>query len=562
MARMGALSAAARDVERSPFLTRILPVRVEAASAAGDPAAAIAAGIERAMRRADRDWAALADEAAFALADPQAAAREAGERFDALRRRLDEETRELDDAKGKRARLPDLLLYETAGSKVDSFARGNRSRLETALRRFGFSEADATVAYKNLVGEVTELGGAASATPTLLRSIWAFRGQTRLLVIAALLVLLWIAFGMAQDSQGAWGPWLREQGGLGVAVAEWAAKGWLATFGRVALAGAGLALVVNVWRAVRFTAPILRGAKLLKADLAERSVELDRQIEARASRIEALLAEAEAARKAAETTTQRAASLGARAAAPSALAVDSRADGFVAALDEALARNPARARVIVAVDGLDDVPAEAARRVLDAARRLLAGPHYAVLAGLDPALGALGATPEARRDGFARLFQAAWRLEPGAGFDPERAIAAHLTGAETAAPPAPAPDAARSLLDEPINMAESDLIARLAPLAGATPRQMKRFANLYRLGRLASPNRSALALMLAAELGAAGDPLAVNAALDEGREPDGDPRLIGAVRAARAAAGGGIKPADLYAARRLVRRFTALEEGA
>ena len=46
----------------------------------------------------------------------------------------------------------------------------------------------------------------------------------------------------------------------------------------------------------------------------------------------------------------------------------------------------------------------------------------------------------------------------------------------------------------------------------------------------ASPNRSALALMLAAELGAAGDPLSVNAALDEGREPDADPRLIGAVR--------------------------------
>ena len=45
-------------------------------------------------------------------------------------------------------------------------------------------------------------------------------------------------------------------------------------------------------------------------------------------------------------------------------------------------------------------------------------------------------------------------------------------------------------------------------------------------------------------------------------QDDPDPRLIRAVRAARAAAGGGGKPADLYAARRLVRRFTALEEEA
>lgn len=562
LARAEALAAAAAARPGGPFLSRLLAVRLDAAAGGGDPASALAQGLELALRRAGGDWAGRAALAAMALADPQAAAREAGARFDAIRRRLDEEARELEEQSGRRARLADLLLYETPGSKIDSYARGNRSRLEQTLRRFGFRSADPTVAYKNLVGEIAELGGPAKATPTLLRSLWAFKGQKRLLVLAVLFVLMWVGLGFAGQTQADWTPWLREQGQTGATLASWLVdRGWLGTLRHVALGGAALALVANVWRALRFTSPLMRGARLLKADVDERAAELDRQIGARRSRLDALRGEAETARRDAEETTQRAAQFAGRAAQPaSALAPAAKAETFLAELDAAMA-GESDARIVVALDGLDALPAADALRLVETATRLLDSPRWALVAAVDPAhLGAAaGESPAARRARFERLFQAAWRLD-GEGFDAARALAQALgRGDEPGAPPPP--DATRSRLDEPLSSAETDLLARLAPLAGPTPRAVKRFANLYRIARLQTPDRAAAALMLALETGAPeADAIAIAQALaDANPRPDGDPRVVEAVRVARDAAGGLLTPAQLYAARRLARRLATVE---
>lgn len=567
LTRAEALAAAAKGAARSPFVSRLLAVRVDAAGAAADPAGTIASSVERALRRADAEWSQLAAEAGMSLADPHAAAREAGDNFDAVRRRLDDETRDLEAASGRRARLADLLLYETAGSKVDSYARGNRSRLETALRRFGFTEADATVAYKNLVGEVAELGGGAAATPMLLRSLWAFRGQKRLLVVALVFGLIWIGLGLALESQAAWAPALREQGQMGASTVDWLVnRGWLATLRAGALAAAALALALNVWRAIRFATPLLRGARLLKTDMAERAAELDRQIETRASRLAALRREADGARALAEESTRRAGQFAGRNGAPaSALAPTAGAETFLAALDEVLVRQGAGARMIIALDGLDRLAPADALATLEAARRLLGARHWALLAAFDPAtLGtAMGAVPAARRAAYERLFQAGWRLD-GAVADSGRAMSEVLGASDRPPVAPPPPDAARSLLDEPLSANETELLARLAPLAGASPRAIKRFANLYRLARLSTPDRAAVALMLAVETGAPdADAIAVARAVAAGdAEPAGDPRVVDSVRAARHAAGGDLGVAQLMAARRLARRLAAMEDAA
>ncbi|MBL8589375.1 MAG: hypothetical protein JNK46_12660 [Methylobacteriaceae bacterium] len=563
LARAEAIAAAAAG-KTSPFLSRLLVTRIEAADAAADPVGAIAAASERAMRRAGADWSKTAAEAAASLADPQVAAREAGEAFDAIRRRLDEETRSLEEAQGRRARLADLLLYETAGSKVDSYARGHRSRLEAGLKRFGFTEADATVAYKNLVGEVAEQGGAAAA-PMLLRSLWAFRGQKRLIVLALLFALFWLGLGLAQETHSAWSPWLRDQGQAGAAAVEaLLSRGWLAILQKAAIAAAGLVLALNVWRAWRFTTPLLRGARLLKADVAERAAELDGQIEARSSRLAALRREAETARARADEAARRAAEGGAGPGADaSAFGPLQPAQAYLAALDAALARQRGGARLVVALDGLDRIDPAAAARLVEAAQRALSAPHWALIAAFDLTRLApeFGAAPAARRAQFERLFQLGWRLD-GDVADASRLLGEWL-GATVAPGAAPPPDAGRSLLDEPLSATETDLLARLAPLAGATARGLKRFANLYRVARMATPDRAAVALMLAVETsGRDDDVIGIARALAAGQtESPGDPRLVEAVRAARQAAGDDLGVARLMAARRLARRLSALGAG-
>ena len=114
-------------------------------------------------------------------------------------------------------------------------------------------------------------------------------------------------------------------------------------------------------------------------------------------------------------------------------------------------------------------------------------------------------------------------------------------------------------LDEPLTLLEADLLKRVAPIAGGQPRAIKRLLNLYRLARPVVGERPPFALALAAEIGGWADPTAANAAVAEGRGSDQfDPRLLSAVRAARAASpSGALDAADLAAARRLARRFVA-----
>lgn len=568
-ARLDQVAQAARGAPESPFVADALAVRVDLSglpedARAGDVARTLSRALQRRLRQAGGFWAQAAADAGAAGADPQAEARAAAVAYDETRKRHDAETAELERLRGLRARLSDALLFDTPGSRVDSFARGARSRIDLNLRRFGFGDADSTLAYKQLVGEVAELGGGARAAPSLARAVWAYPNQRRLLIWAGVFFALWIGLGMIWDAQTGWGPALREQGQAGSAATTFLlTHRWLATVRDLAFwLGVG-AIVLNLWRAWRFVRPLTQGAGLLAQDVAERGAALDAQIAALSRRVDAMRVETEAARAGAEETAARLARAQASRAPLADLAADDPDERFLEALPRALAARGGVVRLVVGLDGLDHLGADAAARVLSAARRALAAPGVATLAAIDADRLAhgLGRDPAERRERFDRLFQAIWRLEPGAPAEQEKTVAALL--GEAAPQPLAAPDGARSILDEPLTTIEQDLLRALAPLAGAQPRSVKRFVNLYRLARLASANRPALALMLASEIGGAwADPVAVNKAIAEARDEDSraDPRVVVAVRAARAATqSGALAGPDLTAARRLARRFVAID---
>ena len=154
------LAAAAGRTTGSPFHAKVVVASIDAAGVSGDPACAIASAAFAALER-DRDgvnYAALADEAANAGADPLRAAAAAADRHDELVRRLEGERAARDEVEAKRARLTDALLYETPGSRVDAFVRANRGAIESRLRRFDLAEGDPTINFRHLVRDFTARG--------------------------------------------------------------------------------------------------------------------------------------------------------------------------------------------------------------------------------------------------------------------------------------------------------------------------------------------------------------------------------------------------------------------
>lgn len=108
---------------------------------------------------------------------------------------------------------------------------------------------------------------------------------------------------------------------------------------------------------------------------------------------------------------------------------------------------------------------------------------------------------------------------------------------------------------------ETSLLTTLAPLAGTSPRAVKRFVNLYRVARSYAPDdKAVLALMLAvAEGGNVSDIAAVERALSAAPDAafllhEASPRLRGALAAVEAMHG----PVTVDTARRAMAIVQAL----
>jgi hypothetical protein len=537
--RIEALTAAARV--GGSYVARAAVVRLAIDAGAPEAALAEATAHELAQR-----WPAFAGEALGAARDPRQEARDAAEADDAARQRLEAERRTLDEVEGRQARLVETVLYDAGGTRVDAYARARRGELDARQRAFGFS-GDPIDAYKDLVRDVAGAGGPLGRALASVRALWAFQGQTRLLVWAALAFALAWGLGHAVEGRASWLGWLRaagEQMKPAVDAIE-AHIGWLSSLRSLAILTGLAALALNLSRAFRFMRPILRGVAYLGEDVDLRKRELESLVAHHARRVETLTDEAEAAARRLAEAERRLAPAGAGqggewpfASAPDAAAL---ARAWFAHVDRLIAagKPDGPQRLVFALDGFDRL-APAAR--LDAALRLASlSRHAAVLLALDPA----GLDPV----GLDRLTQLPLQLGDVTGERASGFVSALLHPAPPRA--APAPDFAHSLFDDALHDDESALLAAIAPLAGASPRALKRFVNLYRVARHAAPQaRPALALALAVETG--GD-AAERAAFDArvaGSEAPLTPRLAAAFAAA------GVTPDTLAAGARIARAFS------
>ncbi|MGC2141522.1 MAG: hypothetical protein WA620_08070, partial [Methylovirgula sp.] len=299
LAEIEALSAAAPAARDNSFLSRVAALRIDVAGFDGDPSVALAGAL---YEKLEAVFPEFVREVAHAVRDPQIVAREAAERLDEGRRRLDAERQKLEEIESRRARLPDTVLFESAGSQVDTYARANRTKFESRLVSFGIS-GDPIANYKSMVRDIAGSGGPAGRFGGALRAFWAFKGQARLLATAAVLVLVGIGLDTASAHAVNWLAWLRSpnQGLVSLADGIEPHIGWLMLAAKVAYAGAAFALIANLWRGARLLRPLFRGVSLLGIDVAERRRAVDALYAHQMRRVDGLEADVElAARRAAE----------------------------------------------------------------------------------------------------------------------------------------------------------------------------------------------------------------------------------------------------------------------
>ncbi|PPQ40051.1 hypothetical protein SAMN06265338_101525 [Rhodoblastus acidophilus] len=445
--------------------------RFEAADLAVEPERALAAGLYRALAPTQGELVGAAAREADSAADAGAAARESQDRLDLMRKKLLTERQALSDLQARRAALSETLLYESPGSRVDHFARRMRGGFAERMRGFGLT-GDPLLTFKDLTRDLAAHSGA-SRWFAGWRAVYAYRGQSRLLVYAALLYFLSQGLDWASRHRAEWLDWLSHAHEAGAQTADILRSrlGALDSGATLALLLALVCVGLNLWRAYSFFAPLLRAARLLDEEVAARAREADEAVVEQGSVVERLTARVAVEAQAARDAERRAEGAGALKNPAGFLAADAQrqrrdqALGFLDALSAALkAKN---ARLTVMVDGVETDAA------LESIAALLARPGFVALFAVDPSL--CGGRAQ------LRLLQVPMRLD-FAGETP-----------------------ALATLDAPLSAAESRLLDALTPVAGDTPRAKKRLRNFYLFLRPAPGGEAdlgpALALCLAQKIG-------------------------------------------------------------
>jgi hypothetical protein len=557
--------SASSAVSAGSALPRVTLAHVDAGSGVEAPVA-IASAAYAALDREPGgiDYSALLDETGHAGGDPHRAARAASDRHENLVSKLEADRSQRDDVEAKRARLADTLLFETPGSRVDVFARARRGMIEARLRRFGLAGPDADASYRHLVRDVSTLG-AGARIGVVIRAIWAYGSQARLLIWAIIAFALAFGVGLLPDEAAA--------GGIGrlssalEPIAPWIAAHaeWFDRASQLLYLLGALALALNLWRALGFSNLLLRGARLLNLESRERRRDLDQRAARLNQRVAALTTEADAAAKRADAASERAGGkTTVRAPGPEFLesghAPSTAARAFLAALGARIGHPnpaaPAPDRLILAIDNLDALPPGAAIAWLDAAQNAI-GPGCIGLIAFDAArlAATLGGPNEARRR-LGKWLQVAVNLPARDGADRAGVVGRLLSRGDQ---PAALDPKLAAALAEPLSSAETTLLAALAPLAVDSPRGAKRFLNAYRLARCSGLPRPVVALMQAAAFADDEAQAAMRDRLAKGSGELGDiagpAELVEAIKAARAANNGPISIEAARAAAEIADRY-------
>ena len=545
--RARGLTAAARA--DGPFLTQVLTLELNARALQGDATTGLANALHGALlaQGADSPAARLDAKALEAATDPQAAAQEATRKLDDTAQRVASEQRALDELKLRRAGLNDALLSGSTTTQVEDYARRHRKQLEVSLKSFGFT-GDAAAVYKDLLRELADRPGRLGA---FANSIWSYAGQAKLLIWAIAFFLIAYALGLAERTSADWLTGLRNAAEGAKDPASWIEghKHWLAHLGNAAITAGLICLAVNIWRAARFTMPLLQGLRLLEEDAGKRRSELDDLIARQGRRLDQLGAEAQKLAAIAHSNEIRARQPSASGAphrhnlfaTPANQAQGLDAVAYLAAIEAGLGAQEAPRRIVVLLDGLEALPAPQAASLVDIVHDCLDRPGFMLALAGDAdqlAAGWGGAKEAAQR--LERYVQAPFNIRMIRDQQASIAYAHQLLGAAPETKQAPL-DASTSALDQPLKPIETHLLGKLASLSGDTPRAVKRYLNAWRLARPMTNDSGALALMLALDNGAtAGELAAMGAAMDleEPGKPlqihPGEPRLAAALAAVNA----------------------------
>ena len=485
----------------TPFLGNIVVARIEAQSGLA-PATSILRQVAAALRG---PYPGLAADARHAGLDPHAVARDATDRLNAARQALETERSRLDALTGRQAKLVDHVLFESAGSRIDAFARGHRGRIERSWRGFGIV-GEPLHAYKAAVREASEARGPAARWTGGLRAFWAYRGQGRLLVLAAACLLAAWGLGALTANEDKLVEMVRTSSDKLAGAADWlqARWTWLGPAQTALEAVAALALAINVVRGLRFLLPVHRGAALLSGDVEGRRRDLDSQLAHQTSRVDALAREVDRAAQVAGAAESRLATVRTDPADDLGPGGEATSDAhaarsFLAALSTAMAANGATdtrpsgtptapSRIVVGIDGLDRLSSGEAASFLRTARTLLDGPGFITVVTADRAHLASGLADTdlaLATAGLNRLIQLPYRLAAeGETWSAAGPFARALLEPEgTDDGELPELDAAVSSLDRPWTAGEIAAVEAAAAIAGSTPRSVKRFVNLYRIAR-------------------------------------------------------------------------------
>ncbi|MGA3304178.1 MAG: P-loop NTPase fold protein [Methylovirgula sp.] len=512
LAAIEALSAA-NAPESDDVINPILTVKIDAASLSETPAISLAGAVYDELAR---DFPELAIEAAHAVRDSHVVAREAAEQLDIERRRLDTERQTLSEIESRRARLAEMILFEQAGSHIDSYARSIRARIESRLESFGLA-GDPVKNYKSLVRDIAESGGASARVGVALRAFWAFKGQTRLLVTALIFVLIALSCGAAVDHRSTWLDSLRSNQAF-VSTADWLENhmNWFSTIAELCWLAAAGAILINLWRGIRFLQPLFRGVGLLEKEVANRRRDLDTLLAHQMRRVDALSADVElTARRAAEADRRAANAMAANGdyAEPSpfaAMTPESQAERFFIALVQAIREGRDHAefvsarlpyRVVIGLDNIDRLPAPQMKQLLETASRLFGQKFFVTIIAADPQRlsGALSGDKGEASGTLEKCIDIPLNIAATPRDAAYAGFVGQLLGDER---PAGEVSAQAKPFDWSVSTDEANILKALASLAGASPRAVKRFVNLYRIARTqTSENRPVLAFMLALDQG-------------------------------------------------------------
>lgn len=513
----------ASKLPNSPFFSRIVSARVDA-DPNTNPALSIATAIHEALHleRTDKiSFAVWAENASYAAGDPQQTVSETSERLAELRRRQDAEKQSLQEIESRRARLAENVLFDAAGSKIDTFARTNRASIESRLQGFGFTGGDPVTNYKNLVRDYSENNGFFRRMRVFFHSLWGYRGQLRLIILAILFAVLGWAAGQLGNPQTNWLANIADQPNLAF-IATWIKQNgeFFAIIKNAAFVAAAGALLINIFRALRFLSIIRRGSNLLASDITARRKDLDNLISGQNQRINEMGKEASSqAEKLAQierrvdNPTQSAAHD--KPASPfrsSAANNEQRAANYIQTIARSISESNAEnapQRLLVTLDGLEQLNTDARHSYLQAINGILKVDNVAVVFAMDASLMRTGTQQDGGSDNnldqvkLGKLANIVYKMGDHGDQALGNLVKNLLDTSQRESEPLP--NASNSVLDEPMRPGEEDLLAALANLAGRTPRQIKRFVNTYKLTRPDVALFAPLALTMAVHSGGTSD---------------------------------------------------------